>query len=162
MFLSSKGLRCQYEDATMAKQRWRNREILELVSTEFRDRSIEYYVWNLRIYGRDVSHMSPQRYAIESGVCCVNGKPAKIGTIIKNGDRIENIVHRHEPPVTSIPVKVMKVDTEKELIVIDKPGSIVSPHGRFILPLMLSQASTCGWSVLQEQSHRDFANRLWV
>lgn len=30
-----------------------------------------------------------QRYAIESGVCSVNGKPAKIGTIIKNGDRIE-------------------------------------------------------------------------
>lgn len=58
----------------------------------------------------------------------MNGKPAKIGTIIKNGDRIENIVHRHEPPVTSIPVKVMKVDTEKELIVIDKPGSIVSPQ----------------------------------
>lgn len=29
---------------TMAKQRWWGREILELVSTEFRDRSIEYYV----------------------------------------------------------------------------------------------------------------------
>lgn len=29
---------------TMAKGRWFNREILELVSTEFRDRSIEYYV----------------------------------------------------------------------------------------------------------------------
>jgi 23S rRNA-/tRNA-specific pseudouridylate synthase len=77
------------------------------------------------IWSKNVSD-TPQRYAIESGVCCVNGKPAKIGTIIKNGDRIENIVHRHEPPVTSIPVKVMKVDTEKELIVIDKPGSIAS------------------------------------
>ena len=33
--------------ATMAKQRWIGREILELVSTEFRDRSIEYYV---RVY----------------------------------------------------------------------------------------------------------------
>lgn len=30
--------------ATMAKQRWIGREILELVSSEFRDRSIEYYV----------------------------------------------------------------------------------------------------------------------
>jgi len=29
---------------TMAKGRWINREILEMVSTEFRDRSIEYYV----------------------------------------------------------------------------------------------------------------------
>jgi len=33
--------------ATMAKQRWIGREILELVSSEFRDRSIEYYV---RVY----------------------------------------------------------------------------------------------------------------
>lgn len=101
--------------ATMAKGRWWGREILELVSTEFRDRSVEYY-----------------RYAIESGVCCINGKPAKVGTIIKNGDRIENIVHRHEPPVTSIPVKVLHVDREKDLIVIDKPGSIpVHAVGRY-------------------------------
>ena len=28
----------------MAKGRWLDREILEIVSTEFRDRSIEYYV----------------------------------------------------------------------------------------------------------------------
>jgi len=35
--------------ATMAKQRWIGREILELVSTEFRDRSIEYYVRVCRV-----------------------------------------------------------------------------------------------------------------
>lgn len=29
---------------TMAKARWYDREILEVVSTEFRDRSVEYYV----------------------------------------------------------------------------------------------------------------------
>jgi len=29
---------------TMAKERWLGREILEVVSTEFRDRSMEYYV----------------------------------------------------------------------------------------------------------------------
>ncbi len=34
-----------YPCTTMAKGRWLNREILEIVSTEFRDRSIEYYVW---------------------------------------------------------------------------------------------------------------------
>ncbi|KAG8827734.1 hypothetical protein FRC19_000743 [Serendipita sp. 401] len=101
--------------ATMAKQRWWGREILELVSTEFRDRSIEYY-----------------RFAIESGICCINGKSAKLGTIVRNGDRIENIVHRHEPPVTSIPVKVLQVDRERDFIVIDKPGSIpVHAVGRY-------------------------------
>ena len=34
-----------YPYTTMAKGRWLDREILEIVSTEFRDRSIEYYVW---------------------------------------------------------------------------------------------------------------------
>ncbi|CAE6510551.1 unnamed protein product [Rhizoctonia solani] len=100
---------------TMAKQRWWGREILELVSTEFRDRSIEYY-----------------RYALESGVVTVNGVIAKPGTIIKNGDRIENMVHRHEIPVTSTPVKILHRDDEHGFIVIDKPGSIpVHATGRY-------------------------------
>ena len=34
-----------YPYTTMVKGRWLNREILEIVSTKFRDRSIEYYVW---------------------------------------------------------------------------------------------------------------------
>lgn len=36
-----------------------------------------------------------------------------------------NVVHRHEPPVTSTPVKVLSHDIEREFIVVDKPGSIV-------------------------------------
>lgn len=36
---------------TYAKERWWNREILELVSTEFRDRSAEYYVSTLWLVG---------------------------------------------------------------------------------------------------------------
>ncbi|KDQ11979.1 hypothetical protein BOTBODRAFT_113538 [Botryobasidium botryosum FD-172 SS1] len=100
---------------TYAKERWWNREILELVSTEFRDRSIEYY-----------------RYALESGVTTINGKVALPGTIVRNGDRLENMVHRHEPPVTSNPVKILHVDEVNEFIVIDKPGSIpVHATGRY-------------------------------
>ncbi|KZV68542.1 pseudouridine synthase [Peniophora sp. CONT] len=100
---------------TMAKERWLGREILEVVSTEFRDRSVEYY-----------------RHALESGVTSINGKVAGPDTIIRNGDRLENIVHRHEPPVTSTPVRVLLVDKEREFLVIDKPGSIpVHATGRF-------------------------------
>jgi hypothetical protein len=33
-----------YPYTTMAKLRWLNRELLEVVSSEFRDRSMEYYV----------------------------------------------------------------------------------------------------------------------
>ncbi|KAJ7072911.1 hypothetical protein C8F01DRAFT_1216338 [Mycena amicta] len=100
---------------TMAKGRWLNRELLEVVSTEFRDRSMEYY-----------------RYALESGVTTVNGKIARPETIVRNGDRIENIVHRHEPPVTSTPIKILHHDVEREFIVVDKPGSIpIHGTGRY-------------------------------
>ncbi|KAI9067461.1 pseudouridine synthase [Trametes sanguinea] len=104
-----------YPYTTMAKGRWLGREILEVVSTEFRDRSMEFY-----------------RYALESGVTTINGKVAKPDTIVRNGDRIENISHRHEPPVTSTPVRIVHHDKEREFIVIDKPGSIpVHAAGRY-------------------------------
>ncbi|KAF8885998.1 tRNA-pseudouridine synthase [Infundibulicybe gibba] len=104
-----------YPYTTMAKLRWLGRELLEVVSTEFRDRSMEYY-----------------RYALESGVTTINGRIAKPDTIIENGDRIENVVHRHEPPVTSTPVKVLHHDVEREFIIVDKPGSIpVHASGRY-------------------------------
>ncbi|KAI8978331.1 pseudouridine synthase [Trametes punicea] len=104
-----------YPYTTMAKGRWLGREILEVVSTEFRDRSMEFY-----------------RYALESGVTTINGKIAKPDTIIRNGDRIENISHRHEPPVTSTPVRIVHHDKERDFIVIDKPGSIpVHAAGRY-------------------------------
>ncbi|KIK25844.1 hypothetical protein PISMIDRAFT_96208 [Pisolithus microcarpus 441] len=100
---------------TMAKERWLGREILEVVSTEFRDRSMEYY-----------------KYALESGVTSINGRPAKPDTIIRNGDRIENVVHRHEPPITSTPVKIILHDGQRGFLVINKPGSIpVHATGRY-------------------------------
>ncbi|KZO92305.1 pseudouridine synthase [Calocera viscosa TUFC12733] len=102
--------------STMAKGRWWNREILELISTEFRDRSLEYY-----------------RFALAAGVTTINGKQARPGDIVRNGDRIQNVVHRHEPPVTG---KVQVVSGEKELakqlIVVMKPGSVpVHAAGRY-------------------------------
>ncbi|KAI0752768.1 pseudouridine synthase [Daedaleopsis nitida] len=104
-----------YPYTTMAKGRWLGREILEVVSTEFRDRSMEFY-----------------RYALESGVTTINGKVAKPDTIVRNGDRIENVSHRHEPPVTSTPVRIVLHDKERDFIVIDKPGSIpVHAAGRY-------------------------------
>ncbi|PPQ93821.1 hypothetical protein CVT25_013530 [Psilocybe cyanescens] len=104
-----------YPYTTMTKLRWIGRELLEVVSTEFRDRSMEYY-----------------RYALESGVTTVNGKIAKPDTILRDGDRVENVVHRHEPPVTAKPVKVLLHDVEREFIVVDKPGSIpVHASGRY-------------------------------
>jgi len=73
----------------MAKQRWLNREILEVVSTEFRDRSVEYYVRRTLIVARTSRRNSVQRYALESGVTTINGKVARPDTVVRDGDRIE-------------------------------------------------------------------------
>jgi tRNA pseudouridine32 synthase len=86
--------------------------------------------------GVAVVHFPLQRYALESGVTTINGKIAQPGTIVRNGDRLENIVHRHEPPVTSKPVKILHEDREREFIVIDKPGSIVRMQYRSELCLV--------------------------
>ncbi|KAJ4471500.1 pseudouridine synthase [Lentinula aciculospora] len=104
-----------YPYTTYAKHRWLGRELLEVVSTEFRDRSMEYY-----------------RYALDSGVTTINGQVANPSHIIQNGDRMENVVHRHEPPVTSTPIRILLEDKEREFIVVDKPGSIpVHASGRY-------------------------------
>ena len=96
-YLTSTGLRkiepYWYPYTTMAKGRWLGREMLEVVSTEFRDRSIDYYVSPSGFYqGTETNNtrVPVQRYALESGVTTINGEIAKPDTIIRNGDRIES------------------------------------------------------------------------
>jgi tRNA pseudouridine32 synthase len=99
---------------TFCKQRWRGREILDIFAAEFRDRTREYY-----------------KNAIETGQISVNGKPCKdVHTIVQNGDVISHTLHRHEPPVTAQPIRV--VNETDEMIVIDKPAGVpVHPAGRY-------------------------------
>ncbi|MBW0512561.1 hypothetical protein O181_052276 [Austropuccinia psidii MF-1] len=111
-----------FEFSTFAKERWRGRSVIDVFSTDFRDRSPEYYA-----------------HAVASGVIKINGKNIKKDVIIKNGDRITNILHRHEPPVTGDPVKILHRDDEKGLLVVEKPGSMpVHPTGRYNYNTMLS------------------------
>ncbi|OCF43941.1 DRAP deaminase [Kwoniella heveanensis CBS 569] len=100
---------------TFVKQRWIGRQILEVITTEFRDRSMEYY-----------------KHALDSGVTKVNGVIAKPDLILRNGDRLDNTVHRHEPPVTNDPILVLHINREKGFVVISKPGSVpVHTTGRY-------------------------------
>ncbi|WRT67633.1 uncharacterized protein IL334_004605 [Kwoniella shivajii] len=110
---------------TFVKQRWLGRQLLEVITTEFRDRSMEYY-----------------KHALDSGVTRVNGVIAKPDFVLRNGDRIDNTVHRHEPPITNDPILVLHIDRKKEFIVISKPGSVpVHATGRYfrhsILEMMI-------------------------
>lgn len=103
-----------YTYNTYCKARWRDREILDIFAAEFRDRSREYY-----------------KEAIEDGRIVLNGKECKdIHTIVKNGDVISHTLHRHEPPVSAQPIRV--VHETDSMIVIDKPAGIpVHPAGRY-------------------------------
>ncbi|KAI9249841.1 DRAP deaminase [Helicostylum pulchrum] len=102
-----------FEYKSFAKGRWFDRTILEVFSSEFRDRSVDYY-----------------RYAIEKGLLTINDKQVTVDTIIKNGDTIGHKIHRHEPPCTDQPIKIVHED--QDLFVIDKPGGIpVHPAGRY-------------------------------
>lgn len=98
---------------TYCKMRWRDRNILDVFVTEFRDREPRYY-----------------EKQIQEGYVTLNKKVATLDTIVRNGDLICCRSHRHEPAVTSRPIKIVHEDDD--LIVIDKPSSIpVHPTGRF-------------------------------
>ena len=104
-----------HEYTTRAKTRWYGRQILEVFTTEFRDRTKEYYTW-----------------AIYNGLCTVNGHRVTPTYRIQNSDLIVNRVHRHEPAVTDTPVKILYRDDARGRIVVVKPGSIpVHSTGRF-------------------------------
>ncbi|OAV93034.1 hypothetical protein PTTG_02831 [Puccinia triticina 1-1 BBBD Race 1] len=111
-----------FQFSTYAKERWRGRSVIDVFSTDFRDRSPEYYA-----------------HAVASGVIKINGKNIKKDVIIRNGDRITNTLHRHEPPVTGDPVRILHRDDEKGLLVVEKPGSMpVHPTGRYNYNTLLS------------------------
>ena len=102
-----------FEHACAAKGRWYNRAIGEVFKKEFRDQLPEYY-----------------EQAIRSGLIRVNGLVVDSAYVVKNEDRISHLMHRHEPPVTSQPLKV--VYQSEDVLVVDKPGSIpVHPSGRY-------------------------------
>src|SRR5208282_5850061 len=107
---------CLYQTYyTWAKLRWHDVPLLQVFCSEFRDRQPEYY-----------------RAAIARGSVNVNGKQVEESYKIKNGDCISHTIHRHEPPVSSKPIKIIHHDVEKGLLVIDKPAGIpVHGAGRY-------------------------------
>ncbi|GAA6054953.1 hypothetical protein JCM3770_004067 [Rhodotorula araucariae] len=107
-----------YVFESWAKERWQGRTLLDVYS-EFRDRSTEYYEW-----------------AIETGVIVVNNQKSSPDCVLRNGDLISNVLHRHEPPVVAGPIKILYdgrlPGNDGETLVVEKPGSMpVHPTGRY-------------------------------
>ncbi|BGP28324.1 hypothetical protein JCM10296v2_000056 [Rhodotorula toruloides] len=106
---------------SFAKERWHGRTVLDIYS-EFswiRDRTIEYYQW-----------------AIETGVIVVNNQKTTPDYVLRNGDLISNVLHRHEPPVVAGPIRIIYdgrlPGNDGETLVVEKPGSMpVHPTGRY-------------------------------
>ena len=98
---------------TFCKARWRNKRLIDIFSTEFRNQDPDYY-----------------RRMIVEGKVFVNHKVATLDTVLQEGDLITHEVHRHEPPVTSQKIEIVYEDDD--IVVIDKPCSIpVHPTGRY-------------------------------
>lgn len=99
--------------STWCKERWRQRELIEIFESEFRDRPLAYY-----------------RRAMEGGEVAVNNKAVGPHYVLKNGDCITHTLHRHEPPVTADPIAILHEDDD--MIVLNKPSGVpVHPSGRY-------------------------------
>ncbi|KAH8884213.1 pseudouridine synthase [Thozetella sp. PMI_491] len=102
-----------YTYNTWCKERWRGRSLIDVFGSEFRDRPVEYY-----------------RAAMETGQVAVNGKTVGPDHVLKNGDLVSHTTHRHEPPVTSDPIRAIYED--EDMIIVDKPSGVpVHPAGRY-------------------------------
>ncbi|KAI8866191.1 pseudouridine synthase, partial [Ramicandelaber brevisporus] len=103
-----------YTFKTFVKRRWLGRTLIDVLDSEFRDQTHDYYV-----------------KAIEDGRIRLNDKLAATSTVIVDGYVLSHTTHRHEPPVTAQPITIVE-HTDEGLLVIDKPASIpVHPTGRY-------------------------------
>lgn len=88
--------------------------LIDLYKTEFRRATMHQNVENL----------------IESGKIRVNGAIKPLDYVIKNGDRISHVKHRHEIPVLADEIKIIHED--ENYLVVDKPCSIpIHPCGKY-------------------------------
>ena len=98
---------------TFCKERWRDRNIVDIFTNEFRARKPQDYI-----------------DALDKGLVLVNGEVIDSSYTLKNGELLEHKTHSHEPKITSQPIKIVFEDDD--LVVIDKPSSITAhPVGRF-------------------------------
>lgn len=103
-----------FDFRTYCKGRWVGRSLLQVFSSEFRAQPLASY-----------------EAAARAGRLHLNEEPVRdLSTELKDNDFLRNTVHRHEPPVTAEPVRLLAEN--EDMVVVDKPSSIpVHPCGRF-------------------------------
>ena len=105
-----------YTFRTHAKGRWYGRSILDVHQSEFGVHPPEYY-----------------SAAIKNGCITVNGKAVESDYVVRGGDIIEHLTHRHEPPVRGCgPGELQIIADTKQLLVVNKPASVpIHPCGAY-------------------------------
>ncbi|KAM5177675.1 pseudouridylate synthase RPUSD2 [Callospermophilus lateralis] len=103
-----------FDFRTYCKGRWVGHSLMHVFSTEFRAQPLAYY-----------------EAAVRAGRLHLNEEPVQdLSIVLKDNDFLRNTVHRHEPPVTAEPVRLLAEN--EDVVVVDKPSSIpVHPCGRF-------------------------------
>uniref|UniRef100_H0WQT8 Pseudouridylate synthase RPUSD2 n=1 Tax=Otolemur garnettii TaxID=30611 RepID=H0WQT8_OTOGA len=103
-----------FDFRTYCKGRWVGHSLLHVFSTEFRAQPMAYYEASVR-----------------AGRLRLNEEPVQdLSIVLKDNDFLRNTVHRHEPPVTAEPIRLLAEN--EDMVVVDKPSSIpVHPCGRF-------------------------------
>ncbi|EOB13898.1 DRAP deaminase [Nosema bombycis CQ1] len=97
---------------TNVKERWKNKELLNVLVYEFRNRDEAYF-----------------RDAIDKGVIKVNGEIVKPTKKLKLTDYLEHTVHMHEP----IPPKIDVIAKEDDYVVVNKPAGVpCHPTGGYL------------------------------
>lgn len=103
-----------FDYCSWAKGRWFNQSLISVFRREFRDRPAAYY-----------SH------ACQAGLIRVNDVKVDEGYLVKQGDRIQHRIHRHEPVILAEPEPEI-LHVAEGLLVVSKPPSIpMHPSGRY-------------------------------
>ncbi|KAL1675055.1 pseudouridine synthase [Schizophyllum commune] len=97
-----------------AQPGWEGKAVLDVAAERFKPpRPREFYA-----------------YALRSGLLTLNGRLTDPDTVVRAGDQLQTVAHRHEPPVTGAGVRV--VSQSEDLLVVEKPGGVpVHPVGRY-------------------------------
>ncbi|KAL3900567.1 MAG: hypothetical protein SGCHY_001248 [Lobulomycetales sp.] len=104
-----------------AKGRWVGRNLIDVFQDEFREKDRAYYEW-----------------AIQKGRIVVNGAMVDIDYVVRMGDELNHLVHRHEPPISSAPIRIVDANSYPGLVAINKPAGIpVHPTGRYFYNTMM-------------------------
>ncbi|ODV85665.1 hypothetical protein CANARDRAFT_22463 [[Candida] arabinofermentans NRRL YB-2248] len=102
-----------YTYKTYCKERWRNKLLIDILSSEFRLFTKQHYI-----------------NTIKKGLVLINDNIANLESYVKNGDFIKHTTHRHEPIVSSGKINIVYQDDD--ILIVDKPAGLpVHPTGRY-------------------------------